>query len=108
MSTTPESRRDWMTPPDDRPLVALTLGDVAGVGPEVIARAWGDSPLRTLARPIVVGSRAVLERALARVSVRAEVQPIDRPEDAEPSSRTIPCLEPSGVDLSDVEPSRVD
>ena len=52
---------------DDRPLVALTMGDVAGVGPEVIARAWGDSPLRSLARPFVVGSRSVLERALACV-----------------------------------------
>ena len=25
---------------DERPLVALTMGDVAGVGPELIARAW--------------------------------------------------------------------
>ncbi len=30
---------------DPRPLVALTMGDVAGVGPEVIARAWADEPL---------------------------------------------------------------
>ena len=78
---------------DDRPLVALTMGDVAGVGPEVIARAWGDSPLRTLARPFVVGSRSVLERALACMGVRAAVQEITRPEDAEPTARTIPCLE---------------
>jgi 4-hydroxythreonine-4-phosphate dehydrogenase len=93
---------------DDRPLVALTMGDVAGVGPEVIARAWGDSPLRTLARPVVVGSRAVLERALACVGVEADVQWIDAPEDAEPCARTIPCLDPTEEDLSGVEPGRVD
>ena len=93
---------------DDRPLVALTMGDVAGVGPEVIARAWGDSPLRTMARPFVVGSRTVLERALASVGVKAEVQAIDRPEDAEPTARKIPCLEGSETDLSGVVPGRVD
>src|SRR5437764_337521 len=90
-----------MTPRDDRPLVALTLGDVAGVGPEVIARAWGDTPLRTLARPFVVGSRSVLERALACVGGQAAVQEIARPEEARPTARLIPCLEATDVDLAD-------
>lgn len=93
---------------DDRPLVALTMGDVAGVGPEVIARAWGDSPLRALARPFVVGSTSVLERALACTRVRSDVQPIDRPEDARPTDRVIPCLEGTEVDLADVRPGLVD
>ncbi len=93
---------------DDRPLVALTLGDVAGVGPEVVARAWGESPLRTLARPLVVGQSDVLRRALQCVGVNAEVQTIDRPEDAAPSARVIPCLDATDVDLSTVRPGRID
>jgi len=97
-----------VTPNDDRPLVALTLGDVAGIGPEVIARAWGDTPLRALARPFVVGSRSVLERALARVGCRAEVQVITQPEDALPCARTIPCLEATEQDVDSVAPGRVD
>ncbi len=84
------------------------MGDVAGVGPEVIARAWGDSPLRTLARPFVVGSRSVLERALGCMGVRASVQEILRPEDAEPSARTIPCLEATREDVASIPPGRVD
>jgi 4-hydroxythreonine-4-phosphate dehydrogenase len=93
---------------EDKPLVALTMGDVAGVGPEIIARAWSESPLRTLARPLVVGSRPVLERALHCVGVAADVQEIARPEEAEPSARRIPCLEATGQDLADVRPGRVD
>ena len=89
---------------DDRPLIALTMGDVAGVGPEVIARAWGDSPLRALSRPFVIGSREILERALDRVGVRASVVSITRPEDAVPSAQAIPCLEASDQDLSGVRP----
>ena len=46
----------------ERALVALTMGDVAGIGPEVIARAWNDSRLHALARPLVIGDPAVLKR----------------------------------------------
>jgi 4-hydroxythreonine-4-phosphate dehydrogenase len=84
------------------------MGDVAGVGPELIARAWGDSPLRALVRPIVVGSRPVLERALALAGVRASVQSISSPEEALPSASLVPCLDPSLDDLSSVPPGLVD
>jgi 4-hydroxythreonine-4-phosphate dehydrogenase len=84
------------------------MGDVAGVGPEIIARAWGESPLRTLARTFVVGSRPVLERALACVGAATTVQPIAGPEEADPSARVIPCLEATEQDLADVRPGRID
>ncbi len=77
---------------DSRPLVALTLGDVAGIGPEVVARAWSEASLRTIARPFVVGHPASLEQGIAIVGGTIEVRVIDRPEDARPDSRTIPCL----------------
>ena len=92
---------------DERPLVALTMGDVAGVGPEVIARAWGESPLRSLARPMVVGSRAVLERALRQVGSDAIIQHINDPALADPTGHVIPCLDPTGDDLDDVRPGEV-
>jgi len=93
---------------EDRPLVALTMGDVAGVGPEVIARAWDNASLRALARPFVVGGRVVLERAIGLVGGSARVQAIGRPEDAEPTVGVIPCLEGSNLDLSAVAPGKVD
>ena len=92
---------------DERPLVALTMGDVAGVGPEVIARAWGESPLRSLARPMVVGSRAWLARAIRHVGNGLEIQPIDVPEQAEPHAHVIPCLDPTGDPLDDVDPGQI-
>jgi 4-hydroxythreonine-4-phosphate dehydrogenase len=92
---------------DERPLVALTMGDVAGVGPEVIARAWGESPLRSLAKPLVVGSRAWLERAIRHVGDGLKIQPIDDPAQADPHAHIIPCLDPTGDPLGDVRPGQV-
>ncbi len=93
---------------DDRPLVALTMGDVAGVGPEVIARAWAGGPLHALARPFVVGDSATLRRAVALLETGATVRTIDAPEAADPTARSIPCLDATGQDLSGVRPGIID
>lgn len=92
---------------DDRPLVALTMGDVAGIGPEVIAMAWGESPLRTLARPLVIGDEEVLARAVHVVGGKAKVESISRPHEALPSASSIPCWNPTDLDLSGVQPGQL-
>jgi 4-hydroxythreonine-4-phosphate dehydrogenase len=96
----------------NRPRVGVTVGDVAGIGPEVIARGWSDPVLHALCEPVVIGDPDVLRKALDLVGNRARVQAIDRPEDARPSPQTVPCLDPRsmrGADsLLDVPAGRVD
>jgi 4-hydroxythreonine-4-phosphate dehydrogenase len=96
----------------ERPIVALTMGDVAGIGPEVIAKGWGDPRLHNLARPLVVGDAGVLRRAVELVGGRAEVQQIDDPERAEASPGLIPCLASASTmergDLTGVTPGALD
>jgi 4-hydroxythreonine-4-phosphate dehydrogenase len=90
------------------PLVALTLGDVAGIGPEVVARAWGDARLHAVARPLVVGSRAVLERAVARFAPGCSVIPVSDPAFADAGAQTIPCLDPGTEGVAGVAAGAVD
>lgn len=47
----------------NKPSVAITVGDPAGVGPEVTVKALADPELARLARWIIVGSRPVIEDA---------------------------------------------
>jgi 4-hydroxythreonine-4-phosphate dehydrogenase len=96
----------------DPPLVGLTMGDVAGIGPEVIARAWLDPALHALARPVAIGDPDVLERAVRILGAGrdVEVQAVGTPEEAAPSPGTIPCLAVNGGfgDLTAVRPGTVD
>ena len=55
------------------PRLLLTMGDVAGIGPEVIARAW--PALTSFCRPVVVGDPAWLRRAFRLVNSPAEIRP---------------------------------
>lgn len=54
----------------DRPAVAVTIGDPAGIGPEIVVRAIAEEPVRRAADLVVVGDRAILERAMAVTGTR--------------------------------------
>ena len=54
------------------PTLAITLGDPAGVGPEVAARALFDPEVRRLARFVVYGDPAVLDRACRSTRLRLD------------------------------------
>jgi 4-hydroxythreonine-4-phosphate dehydrogenase len=81
------------------------MGDVAGIGPEIIARSWPQ--LTLLCRPVVVGDPGWLRRALDLVGSPAQVAVVAAPAEAEPSADLVPCLAASDQDLSGVEPGRV-
>jgi 4-hydroxythreonine-4-phosphate dehydrogenase len=96
----------------ERPTIGLTMGDVAGIGPEVIARGWADPRLHALARPLVIGEPVVLERALKLVGNGSalRVRRISSPEEADPSESVVPCLVVPAIpdDLARVEPGTID
>lgn len=51
------------------PILAITMGDVNGVGPEVIAKAFSDDSLRAHATPLVLGSVQAHNAACAEIGV---------------------------------------
>ncbi|HEX5019887.1 MAG TPA: 4-hydroxythreonine-4-phosphate dehydrogenase PdxA [Candidatus Binatia bacterium] len=46
-----------------KPIIAVTMGDPAGIGPEIILKALADPAIKKNARPIVLGDWGVLQRA---------------------------------------------
>ena len=58
-----------------KPRIAITLGDPAGIGPEIIAKALRNPRVRRLCRPIVVGNPARV--AMGRPSREAGLHAIE-------------------------------
>jgi 4-hydroxythreonine-4-phosphate dehydrogenase len=90
---------------NERPRLLITMGDVAGIGPEIIARAWPE--LNALCRPVVVGDVEWLSRALELVKSEAGVQEVFSFDAAKPGPRLIPCLKGSEQRLNDVQTGQV-
>jgi 4-hydroxythreonine-4-phosphate dehydrogenase len=74
-----------------QPLIAVTMGDPAGIGPEIIARAFGEEDFRKHNRAIVVGDAGILERAARLLDLALRANVVAEPEDA--------AFEPDSVDV---------
>ncbi|RJP94048.1 MAG: 4-hydroxythreonine-4-phosphate dehydrogenase PdxA [Desulfobacteraceae bacterium] len=48
---------------DQRPIVGITMGDPAGIGPEIVCMALSRPEIYDVARPLVIGDAQVLESA---------------------------------------------
>ena len=49
---------------DELPRIAITIGDAAGIGPEIVVKSLGDDAILKICRPIIVGDASVIEAAL--------------------------------------------
>ncbi|MBY0526115.1 MAG: 4-hydroxythreonine-4-phosphate dehydrogenase PdxA [Gemmataceae bacterium] len=87
------------------PRLLITLGDVAGIGPEIVARSWPD--LHAHCRPIVVGDPNWLRQALDLVHSSATVPLVTEPGELEPRPDVVPCLVGSAMDLNRVRPGQI-
>lgn len=89
-----------------RPRLGITVGDVAGVGPEIIVRALAEPAVRDRIDPVVFGPAEVLQRAAALVGSSLRFRRVSdtsvRPDDG------IACIDSSGVDASTIRPGVVD
>jgi len=52
-----------------KPVIAITMGDPAGVGPEIILKALSSKKIRRLCRPVVLGDEKLLYRIAERLNL---------------------------------------
>ena len=64
-----------------QPLVAVTMGDPAGIGPEIIARTFAEPDFTGRNRALVIGDVPMLERAVKMLDLPLRVNPVAAPED---------------------------
>lgn len=77
----------------DRPTLAVTAGDPAGVGPEIVARALAEAAVRRALRPLVVGDGAVLEEAVAACGLPLRVRRCRGPDELEDDPALLEVLD---------------
>jgi len=71
------------------PTIAITMGDPAGIGPEIIVKALADHTVRPIARWVVVGDAEIWREAVATLGINVPAVVVQRLQDAESRSSTI-------------------
>ena len=82
-----------MNQPDSRPIIAITMGDAAGVGPEVIVKALAHPAVYASCRPLVIGDAGRLEDAARLCKVTLEIRRVADPASGRYAPGTLDCLD---------------
>lgn len=89
-----------------KPVLAITMGDPGGIGPEIIAKALAHADVYEQSRPLVIGERRALEDAVRITRVPLEVRSVDAAP-AESHAGTIDLLDLANIDIQQVGRARV-
>jgi 4-hydroxythreonine-4-phosphate dehydrogenase len=77
----------------DRPIIAITMGDAAGVGPEIVVKALARPDVAAQCRALVIGDARRLEQAAAICGLSVAVRRVDGPAGARFEAGTIDCVD---------------
>jgi len=80
-----------------QPLVAVTMGDAAGIGPEIIAKTFAEPDFTERNRAVVVGDVAILERAVKLLGLSLRVNPVAVPDEGRYEPGTMDVILASGL-----------
>lgn len=90
-----------------RPVLAVTMGDPAGIGPEIAVRALLDPEVRAVSRSFLIGDMRVFQRALSACGLTAELHPIAGPEALADRAGVIDVLHQDSADPDAVQMGQV-
>ncbi|AJY64634.1 4-hydroxythreonine-4-phosphate dehydrogenase PdxA [Burkholderia glumae LMG 2196 = ATCC 33617] len=76
-----------------RPVIGITMGDAAGVGPEIIMKSLAHQSVYEGCRPLVIGDAKRLADAARRANVALEMRSIATPADARFQFGVVDCID---------------
>jgi 4-phospho-D-threonate 3-dehydrogenase / 4-phospho-D-erythronate 3-dehydrogenase len=90
-----------------RPLIAITLGDVAGIGPEVVAKAVSEGSICAICRPLVIGEGGALQNALNLVKSPLTIHPVSAVSEMADQTGRLDLLDMQNLDPKEVFTGRL-
>jgi 4-hydroxythreonine-4-phosphate dehydrogenase len=85
-----------------KPLIAITMGDPAGIGPEIIAKTLSDQAIYDSCRPLVVGDRSAMMMGLDVARAKLSINTIREPGEGRYTLGVIDLL-----DLGNIDPDKL-
>ena len=90
-----------------RPILGITMGDPAGVGPEITAKALAQAGVASSCKPLVIGDRSVMAATLGLLRSPLELHAVPSPAGCRFEPGTIECLDLGNVDAARLPKGRV-
>ncbi|ALS21786.1 MULTISPECIES: PdxA family dehydrogenase [Paenibacillus] len=86
-----------------KPVMALTYGDAAGIGPELVAKALQMDEIRSLAQWVLVGDERVFKQGAELAGVTLNYRKIDSIEQASFQEHELPLIDLQNINPDDFQ-----
>ncbi len=83
----------------DRPILAITMGDPGGIGPEIIAKALAHPSVLEQSRPLVIGERRAMDAALRITRSALRTRLIEDPADSGAADGALDLIDLGNIDV---------
>ena len=83
-----------------KPIIAIPMGDAAGIGPEITVRALADKMIQEIARCVVVGDKDVLEDAIRFSGVDLRIKCIEEPANGDYTPGVLNLIDLDNIDMN--------
>ena len=91
----------------DRPFLAITMGDAAGIGPEVTAKTLIDRSIYERCRPFVVGNTDAMNDALRFIGSEISARAADTLEEIDGEHGIIDVLDLGNLNFNELEYGKI-
>lgn len=85
----------------EKPIVAITMGDAAGIGPEIVCKTLAKPDVYDVCHPIVLGDVRIIRDIIERCKIELMVNVITGPEEAQGVYGQIDVLDYGDIDLKE-------
>jgi 4-hydroxythreonine-4-phosphate dehydrogenase len=82
-----------------KPIIAIPMGDPAGIGPEIVVKAISRPETLECARCVVVGDRKVMEQAVRILGLSMKIHVIGEPQEGLFEENTLDLIDLDNVDM---------
>jgi 4-hydroxythreonine-4-phosphate dehydrogenase len=89
-------------PGEKRPIIAITIGDPAGIGPEVVVKALANKLLYDMCRPLVIGESAAVSAAIMLTKKPLNLHQVEKASDTSGKFGFIDIIDMHTPDWSNV------
>lgn len=90
-----------------KPLIAVPIGDPAGVGPEIVAKSVASGDVFEAADCVIVGDKTIIENAIKIVGEDLTVHVISEPEEGDYRKGILNLIDLGNVDMAKFEFGKV-
>ena len=84
-----------------KPLIAVTMGDPAGVGPEIVAMSLASAEVTDVADCIIVGDKKCMENAIDITGVKLEVNVVEKPADGKYEKGVLNLIDLDNINMDE-------